>query len=95
MSDTYRCAGCGTVVNEETGWCYEGDLNSNAISGPYCPTCRPPGRGYTLEDLQKMKIENEVQRQLARSAAELAIIEAGGMDVLDWMQGRSAPDTRS
>jgi len=39
--------------------------------------------GYTIADLQAMKAETQVQRDLARLNAELRIVEAGGADILD------------
>ncbi len=83
---TQACADCGAPVSQETGITLEivGDVHTY-----YCPDCRPPGRGYTLSDLQAMKAETQVQRELARADRELIIIEAGGFDVLDHLQGRS------
>jgi len=79
------CHDCGTEISDQTGMTLEivGDTHTR-----YCLTCRPPGRGYTLADIEAMKAETQIQRELARAAGELRIIEAGGFDLLDHLQGR-------
>lgn len=79
------CHGCGTPVDEETGISLE--MDDFGAHNYYCLTCRPLSHGYTVADLQAMRAENEVQRELARGRAELRIVEADGMDVLSALHG--------
>lgn len=78
MSFDGACAGCGAEVSDETGAVLEMDGDGHRY---YCSRCRP-GQGWTIADLQAMRAENEVQRELARNVGELRIIEAGGAEIL-------------
>lgn len=76
----HTCTSCGHPIDPRNACLEMDDAGKHEL---YCLTCRPPGRGYALSDLQAMKDENAIQRELARGNRELHIIEAGGMDVLD------------
>lgn len=82
---TQQCSVCGQELTAETGWAMSTTLADGAPITLYCDGCNPDkGRGYTLSDLQAMKAENQVQRDLR----QVSLMDMLGPDVYFAMKGQ-------
>jgi hypothetical protein len=73
-----ECVGCAVEIDPGNA-CLE---IVGEVHRLYCLTCRPPGRGYSISDLQAIRAETQIQRDVARLSRELRVVEAGGADIL-------------
>lgn len=82
MSDEQKCAGCGAPLSEEDGITLV--MDDAGLREYYCATCKPPGHGYTISDLQQMRQDGQAER----AKYEMSLMDKVGPDVYFAVKGR-------